>query len=264
MRMKTRALLLTLLAMLVFVPAALAVEETGSPLAALGINGGFLLAQTFNFLLMGGLLYALLFKPMGNMLDARAEKIKKGLDDAAQAANARRNAEADIEQIKAEARAESQKVISEARTRAEELEKSLRTEAEEEAQKIRENARTAAEQERNQQLDSLRSQVAAIAIAVSNRLIGESLDEGKQQELVNDFFTKVPTDAKSLGGSVEVVSAMPLSDDELNRIKGEIGADSVTNRVDPNILGGLVLRTEDRVVDGSVRTGLDDIAGSLN
>ncbi|MEM6529734.1 MAG: F0F1 ATP synthase subunit delta [Chloroflexota bacterium] len=34
-------------------------------------------------------------------------------------------------------------------------------------------------------------------------------------------------------------------------------------QVDPNILGGLVIRSEDRVVDGSVRSGLNDLSARL-
>jgi F0F1-type ATP synthase delta subunit len=61
-----------------------------------------------------------------------------------------------------------------------------------------------------------------------------------------------------------VVSAMPLSDDEQARAKKEIGADDVTFVVNPAILGGLIIRSGDRVVDGSVRSGLSDLASRLN
>ena len=106
----------------------------------------------------------------------------------------------------------------------------------------------------------MRSQVAAISIAVAQRLIGEALDEKRQQALINDFFSKVPADAKNLSGSVEVVSAMPLSDDEQSRAKKEIGARDVTFVVDPSILGGLIVRSDDKVVDGSVRSSLGAIS----
>jgi F0F1-type ATP synthase delta subunit len=37
----------------------------------------------------------------------------------------------------------------------------------------------------------------------------------------------------------------------------------VSFTVDPNILGGLVLRSEGQVVDGSVRSNLNELAGRL-
>ena len=57
---------------------------------------------------------------------------------------------------------------------------------------------------------------------------------------------------------------MPLSADEQAKAKSSIGADSISFVVDPNILGGLIVRSGDRVVDGSVRSGLNDLGARLN
>lgn len=236
----------------------------GNPLTPLGINNGFLLAQIINFLAIFGFLTWVLWRPLTNMLDSRAAKIQKGLEDAAAAANARRNAEAEAEKILAQARSEAQLVIEEARGRGDDVAKGIEREARAEADKIRADARSRAEDERNQQLAGLRGQVAAIAIAAAQRLIGDSLDQKRQQALIDDFFSKVPAGAKSMSGRVEVVSAMPLNDAEQNKVKKEIGTDNATFVVDPSILGGLIIRAEDRVVDGSVRSGLNDLAGRLN
>lgn len=243
---------------------AAAEEAAVSPLTPLGINNGFLIAQIINFLLIFGLLTFLLWRPLTNMLDSRAAKIQKGLEDAAAAANARRNAEAEAEKILAQARSEAQLVIEEARGRGDDVAKGIEREARAEADRIRADARARAEDERNQQLAGLRGQVAAIAIAAAQRLIGDSLDQKRQQALIDDFFSKVPAGAKSMSGHVEVVSAMPLNDAEQNKVKKEIGTQDATFVVDPSILGGLIIRAGDRVVDGSVRSGLNDLAGRLN
>lgn len=244
--------------------AAEAVEEAAvNPLTPLGINTGFLLAQIINFLLLFGLLSIFLWRPLMNMLDSREMKIQKGLEDAAAAANARRNAEAEAEKILAAARAEAQRVVEEARGRGDELAKLVETEARTEAEQIRAEGRVRVNEERDRQLADMRGQVAAIAVAVAQRLIGETLDEKRQQALVNDFFAKVPAEARSLSGSVEVISAMPLSDDEKNKVKSEVGASDITFTVDPSILGGLIIRTQDRVVDGSVRSGLGELSSRL-
>lgn len=260
--MKRNALILTVLALLMVVPSALAVEE--GPAGALGINAGFLLTQTVNFLVVASLLYFLMIGPMGRMLDGRSAKIQKGLDDAQKAANARRNAEEDAEKIRAEARAEAQKLIEEGRQRGEEMSQGIRSEAQTEADKIRSDAREQAATERESELSGLRNQVANISVALANRLIGDSLmDEGSRKALISDFFSRVPDDAKSISGDVTVVSAMPLEDDEKSRIEGELNGANITYQVDPNILGGLVIRSEDRVVDGSVRSGMNNLSGRL-
>ena len=238
-------------------------EAATNPLTPLGINLGFLIAQIVNFLLLFGLLTVFLWRPLMNMLDSRAARIQKGVEDAAAAANARRNAEAEAERIAAAARADSARIVEEARARGDEVARQVQAEARQESDSIRAEARARANEERDRQLADLRGQVAAIAIAVSQRLIGESLDEKRQQALINDFFSKVPADARSLQGPVEVVSAMPLSPEEQARVKTEIGVQDATFSVDPSILGGLVIRTEQRVVDGSVRSGLSELAGRL-
>jgi len=260
--MKRYLLLLTVVAMVMFVPGALAVEE--GPAGALGINAGFLLTQTVNFLVVAAALYFLMLGPMGNMLESRQATIQKGLEDAEEAANARRNAEEDAEEIRQEARQEAQKIVEEARQRANDTEQNLRTEAQEEAERIRRDAREQAANEREGEMSDLRGQVANIAVALANRLIGESIDANRQQQIVSDFFANVPDDTDTISGDVTVVSAMPLEDSEKAKIEGELSnADSVTYQVNPDILGGLVIRGEGRVIDGSVSSDLNQMAGRL-
>lgn len=241
-----------------------AAATSTNPLVPLGINTGFLLAQILNFLVIIFIPAVwFLWRPMTNMLDGRAAKIQKSLEDSAVAANARRNAEVEVEKVLADARTDAQRVVEEARSRGEEVAATIETDARTEADAIRAEARARANEERDRQLADLRGQVVAIAVAMSQRLIGDSLDEKRQQALVSDFFAKVPAEARQLSGSVEVVSAMPLSDAEQATVKQQVGGANVTFSVDPSILGGLVLRTEDRVVDGSVRSNLSELAGRL-
>lgn len=248
-------------AMLSFAPTALAVEA--GPAGALGINGGLLIAQTVNFILAALLLYFLLIGPLGRMLDARSAKIKKGLEDAAEAASARRSAEADAEKILAEARVEAQKIIEEARGRGDEMAETIRSEAQADAEKTRSDAQAAAEQAQEAALSDMRSQVGNISVALANRLIGEGMDDKRQKVLISDFFARVPEGALNLSGDVMVVSAMPLEDAERSRIEGELNASSVSYSVDPDILGGLVIRSSENVVDGSVRSGLNSLAARM-
>jgi len=243
--------------------AAAEAEESTNPLVPLGINSGFLIAQIINFSLIALLLGGLGWRPLVNMLDSRSAKIQKGLEDAAAAANARRNAEAEAEKIQSQARAEAARAVEEARGRGEEVARSVESEARSEAERIRAEARARANDERDRQLADLRGQVAAISVAVAERLIGESLDATRQQAIISDFFTRLPSGVRELSGDVEIISAMPLTAEEQTRVAGELGSATVTYSVDPEILGGLVVRSQDRVIDGSVRSGLTEIAGRM-
>jgi F-type H+-transporting ATPase subunit delta len=67
---------------------------------------------------------------------------------------------------------------------------------------------------------------------------------------------------------VDVRSAVPLTDDQLGRLRGELAdvlgkEPLVHSRVDPELLGGLVVQVEDWVYDASVRGRLRDIRKHL-
>lgn len=238
--------------------------EAASPLTPLGINGGLLFAHTFNFLIVMGLLTVLLWRPAVNMLDARSAKIQKGLEDAATAAKARQNAEAEVEKILADARAQANKVLEEARQRGEDTAKAIEAQARLDADKIRQDAQSETLTARNAELAGLRDQVVSISVAMAGRILGENIDAKKQAGLVSNFFSSLPEDAKKLSGKLEVISAMPLSDEEQKTAKSALNSDSVTFSVDPSILGGLIVRSTEKVVDGSVKSNLSGLVSSLN
>lgn len=238
-------------------------EASAGPLDALGINPGFLLAQMVNFFIVFGSATFLLWKPAARMLDGRAAKIQKGLEDAAAAARARQNAEAEADKILAEARGERQKLLEEARQQGEEVKKGIESDARQSAEGIRSDAQADALTARDAELADLRDQVLQISSAVAGRILGETIDAKKNSKLVSAFFTNLPDGAKNLSGEVTITSAMPLTDAEKKKVEGAINGDNYGYNVDPTILGGLIVRSQDKVIDGSVQGGLSDLTGNL-
>lgn len=240
----------------------------------LGLNLGYLLLQIFNFLILFVVLRVWVYKPILKMLADREKKIAQGLEDARVAAEARLDAEKDAARIMADAQAQANKIVREATVRAETAAKDVRAAAEAEAAMTREAALTEAGQERNRILGDLRGQVAALSIAAAQKLVGEALDEKRQHALIDEFFSGIKSgkvvvlgDADFKGESAEVMSALPLTKDEEAVVKKEVlarvGAQAVTFRVDPSILGGLVIKVGDKVLDGSVAGKLDGLRQSL-
>ena len=181
---------------------------------ALGINLGYLLMQILLFVILLMVMKGYAYAPIIRVLEERKARIAKGLEDARQAAIARDNADAEARKILDAARAEAAKLRQEAAVQAEETAGGIRTEAEREAKGIVASAREDAEAERNRILSELRGQVAAIAMAAANKLVGESLDERRQHQLIGEFFSRVPASVSSLSGEqAEVTSALPLSPD---------------------------------------------------
>jgi F-type H+-transporting ATPase subunit b len=240
----------------------------------LGINLGLLIVQIIAFIILFLTLNAWVYRPMLNMMESRKQKIAQGLEDAREAADARANAEKDADKIRAEAQAEAANIVREATERAAVAGQDVKTAAEAEAAKAREAAVAEAEVERNRILGDLRSQVASLAIAAANKLVGESLDEKKQRSLLDEFFSGVKSGKLVLlngenfqGESAQVTSALPLSKDEEESVKRDVlakaGAKDVTFRVDPAILGGLIIRVGDKVLDSSVAGKLEGLRQSL-
>lgn len=230
----------------------------------LGINFGYLLMQIFLFIILFLVLRNYLYEPITRALEERKQRIAKGLEDARQAAIARDNADAEAKKIMDAARAEAAKLRQEASVQAEEQASSIVHRANDEARGIVADAQVDAEAERNRILSEVRGQVVAIAMAATSKLVGESLSEKRQHELIDEFFSAVPAGVKaSAGQKVTVTSAIELTAKEKERVEKEIGAKEVTYRVDPRILGGLVVRVGDQVVDNSVSTQMDAMRDSL-
>jgi F-type H+-transporting ATPase subunit b len=243
-------------------------------LEALGINLGMLILQILAFTIVFLTLNAWVYQPLLDLLETRKKKIAQGLEDARAAASARADAEKEAAKVLANAQAEAGKVVGEATDRAAIAARDVKATAEAEAAKAREAARVEAEQERNRILGDLRGQVAALAIAAAQKLVGEALDEKRQHALIDEFFSGVKAgkvvllnDADFKGESAEVTSALPLEAGEQEAVKknilSKVGAQAVTFRVDPSILGGLVIKVGDKVLDGSVSGRLEGLRQSL-
>jgi len=170
---------------------------------------------------------------------------------------------------------EAGQVIRDASERAEQVAREIRAAAEKEAMATREAAAAEAKEARTRALSELRGEVAALAIAAAQKLIGETLDEQRQRGLVQEFFSGIQQgrvlvlEGETLqGSSAEVTSALPLTEEEQEMIRKQLAKPLGTGatmsfRVNPAILGGLVVRLGDKVIDGSVAGKLEGLRQSL-
>ncbi len=244
-------------------------------MAQLGLNLGYLLVQIVCFFIIFVTVRAWIVKPLLGMLEKRRAKLEQGLEDARIAAEARANAEQEAGKIITEAQTKAARIVNEATERADAALAGVKAESEKEIAKEREAVLAEVEEERNRMLADLRGQVAALSIAAAQRLIGEQMDAKRQHALLDEFFSGVKSGklvvlegADLSGEAAEVTSALPLSKEEQAAVKKNVldkmGAKTdVAFRVDPQILGGLVVRVGDKVIDGSVSGQLEDMRKSL-
>jgi len=157
-------------------------------LEALGINLGYLLSQIVNFTLLAVLLYFVAYKPILRMLDERSARIKKGLEDAEIASKRAAEMEQEFERSIAEARREGQEIIAQATQMSEKARQEILDRAREEAQAQIQKAREEISRERDQAMAELRQQVADLSLMISEKVLGATLDEQRQRQLIAEFL----------------------------------------------------------------------------
>jgi len=241
----------------------------------LGINLGYLIVQILNFFIVFLVLKRWVYDPILKVLAKRRETIADGLENARIAAEERANAEQEAAKIITEAQAKAAEIVHEATNRADTAAQDVKSMAEAESVKIRETASLEAEKIKEGLLEKMRPQIVALALSATQKLIGEALDEKRQHALLDEFFSGVKEKkvvlleaAEIMGAEAEVVSALPLTSEEQGIVKSELlsksGSQTVIFRVDPSILGGLIVKVGDRVLDGSVSGKLDNLRQSLS
>jgi len=157
-------------------------------LAALGINLNFLITQIIHFLLLLWLLQKFVYKPILNIMAERRQRIEEGLKAAELAREEAARQRAELEKQLEEERRRAQERIAEATRQTERLREQILAEAKAEAERIVAEAREQAEQERERILQDARRQIAELSLLLAQKIVGESLDEQKQHQLIEKFL----------------------------------------------------------------------------
>ena len=155
---------------------------------ALGINLGYLISQIVNFTLLAILLYFVAYKPVLRMLDDRSARIKKGLEDAEEASRRAAQMEQEFEQRMVEARREGQEIIAQSTQMSEKARQEILATAREESRAEIDKAKEEIARERDMAMAELRLQVADLSLTISEKVIGEALDEQRQRRLIEEFL----------------------------------------------------------------------------
>jgi len=219
---------------------------------------------------MFGLLTVLMWKPAKKRLDERQAMLQKQVEDSEAAATQLEKVGDEREKILAEARKEAEGIVSQAYERVE----AIKSDASDEAKEIIQKAQVDAKEEELRLLKGVRDQVAVLAMAATQKLIGEALDEKRQKALIDEFFSSVKggkvvvLEGEDVTGKTAVVtSALPLSSKEQKVIEGDIlkkaGAKEVSFEVDSRILGGLTIKIDDKLFDHSVSSQLAGLKSRL-
>jgi F-type H+-transporting ATPase subunit b len=176
-------------------------------LAATFLDAGPLTINATLIVELVGFLFMLLFlmyvplpflgipKPVFPWIVSVAEARQREITSQLEAARKEReDAEARLAEAQAkldDARKTAQSVIEAANKSAEQLRQELRQKAEEESKRTIESARKEIQAEREKAIQSVRNEVAGLVVAATEKVIGETLDEGKHKQLIERAIAEV-------------------------------------------------------------------------
>jgi F-type H+-transporting ATPase subunit b len=140
-----------------------------------GVDWPHLLAQIVSFGIVCGVLYALAYKPILQMLAARREQIAGGLANAAKIKTELDRVEVQRREVLARADADGRQLIEEARAAAARLQAEEARKAVATAEQIVTRAREAGVRERAQMLAEVKREVGRLVIQTSAAVTGKIL-----------------------------------------------------------------------------------------
>jgi len=154
------------------------------------INLFWVIVSAVNFLVFLVLIWLFAFKPLGNMLDSRKQRIGQGLRDAETARRDRELAESERLAALNEARREANDILARAQRVAQETREADIAAARVDIDRLRERAAAEIDAEKQRAIAELRSEVTNLALAAAGRVVGEDMTGERQRRLVADFLAE--------------------------------------------------------------------------
>lgn len=157
----------------------------------LGIEPGVIAVNIVGFLLLMWLLSKFAFGPVRELMGERERQIDSDLADAEHQREAARRDRRAIEEELAQVGQRSRQMLAEARTQADQLREEMLDRAREQSDRIVAEGRRTVELSADEARSQLRRETADVAIAISARVIRDSLDEERQAALVDAFIADI-------------------------------------------------------------------------
>jgi F-type H+-transporting ATPase subunit b len=211
--------------------------------------------QIVNFLAFVVILYFILYKPVRRVMQKRKEEMEAELREAEKKLKEAERLQAEAEQQAKELDEKRESVLKEAREQAEAHRKELLEQAERQARERLERFRRIMEQERNELLDRITSDLRDTIVQVASSALRDASAglSDRSLERIETLLEKMPErevdgarkTLNDLENRVPVRSAAPLTDDQLNRLRtvlcDRLDVENVKLDVeeDPSLVAGL-------------------------
>ena len=157
----------------------------------IGINFWTALFILLNFLLLFFVAKKFLFVPVKNMIDSRQKEIDTMYAEADAAKESALALENEYKQHLADAQETGEKLVKEAMLRGKNREEEILRQANLEADAIREKASADIAREKKKALNDAKDEIASLAMDIAGKVVGASLDEDRQKQLVDKFLEEL-------------------------------------------------------------------------
>ncbi len=148
-----------------------------------------LIAQVLNFLILVVILRALAYKPVANMLQQRADKIKETIDKANADKKAAEDTLAQYKSQLADAQKRAQEIVDKAEITARQEREALVAETKKEIDRMKQNAQLEIQNERDRAFDQMKAEIVSLSLAAAEKIVAKNLTSKENDKLVNDFIS---------------------------------------------------------------------------
>jgi F-type H+-transporting ATPase subunit b len=154
----------------------------------LGFNLPLLLAQVINFVVVLIALRLFLYKPVLEMLDRRAQRVREGMEAAETSKEQAAQADQEVARQLEEARRQGQALVAQTQEAASRIQDEAREQARREADTMLERARSEIQLERDQAIAELRREFADLTMEAAEKVVGQSLDRQTHRRLIDEVL----------------------------------------------------------------------------
>ena len=132
-----------------------------------------------------------IWPPLVNAIRTRQKTIADGIENAQTAARDLEQAEQQASEILRNARQEAQTILDQARSQASSMVEAAKTEARDEGERLKAAGVAEIEQEANRIRETLRSDVAALAVQGAERILEQDIDQDKHRDMLEKLAAEL-------------------------------------------------------------------------
>ena len=150
-----------------------------------------LIAQVLNFFILLFILKKFAYKPLLDLMEARRQRVVSDLENAEKNRVASEELKAEYEKQLAEVKHEAQVIMDKANKLATETREEIIAQARAEQERLIAAARDQIAREQQKAMMELRNEVASLSMLVATQIVGKSMDEQKDKQIIADVLSKL-------------------------------------------------------------------------